>query len=83
MNFFKRITTLSSINDSIYEVEKNLLTNQYNLDHFQAMVNSNLATLRRLRSMRDLEVAGNPPPPPKAAVEKTEPVIKAKPRAVA
>ena len=29
MNFFKRITTLTRINDSIYELEKNLLTNQH------------------------------------------------------
>lgn len=81
MNFFKRVTTLTRINDSIYELEKNLLLNQHNLDHFQAMVNSNMAALKRLRAMRELEIAGNPPPPPK--VEPKLEVKPAKPRAVA
>lgn len=50
--FFKRIPTAARINDSIYELEKSLLTNQHNLDHYQALVNSNLASLKRLRQMQ-------------------------------
>lgn len=77
-SLFKRVPTLTRINDSIYEIEKNLLTNQHNLDHFQALVNSNLAALKRLKAMRDssagIDVSIKP------VIEKVEPVLKAKPK---
>lgn len=69
MNIFKRITTLSRINDQIYGAEKALIENQGTADHYQAMADGNRVTLKRLRAMRDAEINGRPSSAMTAPVE--------------
>lgn len=59
--FFKRITTLSRINDQIYANEKSLIENQGTADHYLALADGNRKTLARLQAMRKAEVADGAP----------------------
>lgn len=59
-NLFKRVSTLTRINDQIYGAEKALIENQGTADHYQALAEGNRVTLRRLMAMRDAEIGGAP-----------------------
>jgi hypothetical protein len=76
---FKRQTTLSRINDLIYEHEKALIENQAAADHYQAIADGKRASLKKLRAMRDGDILHRPNVPLNA--EPAVPVTKAKLRA--
>lgn len=59
-NLFKRVSTLTRINDQIYGAEKALIENQGTADHYQALAEGNRVTLRRLMAMRDADLSGAP-----------------------
>lgn len=60
--FFKRITTLTRINDQIYDIEMSLIRNQGTADHYLALADGNRKTLMRLQAMKKAEDATPPPP---------------------